>query len=242
MPSAPATWPGVAEEAAVELQPALVDLSSRCCAAGARPRRGRPPRRTGAARAGLRNSTFAMGGKSCPAMPPKGSSAPLSPTRSAGAIAPSSVMRISMAAPAEWPTATWGVSSSVASSVRDRARHAGQRGAAARKRAGEAVAREIRRTTVKCSASRGARPRQECVAAPVPCSSSSGGPVAHHLHVPAQAAGLHEAARRRGSASRVRPSPSRVCRGRWPRRPHHARAAARTACDRAAASACGKGR
>ena len=124
-------------------------------------------------------SSLASGEKNCPAQPSSGSKAPLTENRRSGASSPSSAMRQAMAAPAECPTTTEGTTSSACSTaatpcamptIEQRAATWCPSGMALKPWPGKSKA-----STDTCGRSKGMRPRQEWVEAPVPCSSSTVG-------------------------------------------------------------------
>ena len=126
--------------------------------------------------AGLRNKSRASAGKMCPATPGNGDKAPLIATTPAAPPAPVICIRRAIAAPAEWPTIRSGCS---LSAVINAATPLAMPSSFKPSRPGMPVKPCPGRsgaTTVQLCASFGARPRQECVAAPAPCSRRTTGP------------------------------------------------------------------
>ena len=126
--------------------------------------------------------SLAAGANTCPASPPSGCSAPLMLMICccpASPATPSSAMRTAMAAPAEWPIKSAGRLSTTSSNWpiawampgSDRSGELAPPGG----RSVNAWPGKSSDSTLKCGVSRGTRPRQECVDAPVPCSSSAVG-------------------------------------------------------------------
>ena len=129
------------------------------------------------ATAGEAANSLAAGAKNCPAQPPKGRNAPLNETSARGARCPSRAMRARMAAPAEWPAARAGATSSAAISSPSALAMAGRAKPAA---LGAEVCPWPGRSgtiTLKRRARAGISRRQEWAEAAVPCSSSRAGPL-----------------------------------------------------------------
>ena len=216
---------------------------SPCRAAAARPRPGRRhARRRAAARCRSRRAAWRAARRSGPATPPSGSRAPFRLTRQPrarsgrpGPCGPGWRPRPSGRPPCAGLTP---------SACQEAPRRRPPCRAATGPRAPASTVKpwpgRSGATTVKCRASSGARSRQEWVAAPVPCTSRTAGPAAHHLHVPAQGRRRRRSGWPRGWASRGRPaSPVRIEDGLDPAAApldrsgrRHAAARART-CERA---------
>ena len=162
--------------------PTRIEPSSRYPRSAARSPCGPPAHatRTTGAPASWTAASLAIGENTWPGRPRKGSRAPFRLTSCRGAMRPSRHIRARMAAPAECPTATHGPH--VERVEQPAQRRAPCRAATALAARGISVKPWPGRsgaTTVNCSASSGARSRQEWVAAPVPWTSSSIGPLPH---------------------------------------------------------------